>query len=182
MAQGPVHPNKVVAQRQMHPSLRMHKPVKRKRSNRNRHSVVTASWLSSAPPPIPTPTLVMSSLYIHPRCPGGARRWHRMSIARIMGPLHKGCIRGGGGSEGGKRGGVGWDPLLPGSPCGPRRRRAKLFEAEILLAPKAPKQNFGCQPQTFEGEEEGGRTQVTERSTHARPGMHNMSEHPGGNL
>ena len=26
-------------------------------------------------------------------------------------------------------GGVGWDPLLPGSPDGPRRRRAKDFEA-----------------------------------------------------
>ena len=30
------------------------------------------------------------------------------------------------------------------------------FEAEILLAPKAPKQNFGYQPQTLEGEGGGG--------------------------
>ena len=50
----------------------------------------------------------------------------------------------------------GWDPLLPGSPYGPRRRRAKDFEASILLGPKGPKQNFGCQPQTLEGEEGGG--------------------------
>ena len=32
----------------------------------------------------------------------------------------------------------------------------KTFEAEILLAAKAPKQNFGCQPPTLEGEEGGG--------------------------
>ena len=31
-----------------------------------------------------------------------------------------------------------------------------IFEAYILLAPKAPKQSFGCQPQTLEGEEGGG--------------------------
>ena len=41
-------------------------------------------------------------------------------------------------------------PLLPGSPTVPEN-----FEASILLAPKAPKQNFGCQPQTLEGEEGG---------------------------
>ena len=28
--------------------------------------------------------------------------------------------------------------------------------ASMLLAPKAPKQNFGCQPPTLEGEEGGG--------------------------
>ena len=52
----------------------------------------------------------------------------------------------------------GWlgPPLLPGSPYGPRQRRAETFEASILLAPKAPKQNFGCQPQTLEGEGGGG--------------------------
>ena len=59
------------------------------------------------------------------------------------------------GGEGGglkRGGGAGWlgPPLLPGSPCGPRRRRAKTFEAQILLAPKAPKQKFGCPPQTLE--------------------------------
>ena len=32
----------------------------------------------------------------------------------------------------------------------------EIFEAEILLAPKVPKQKFGCQPQTLAGEEEGG--------------------------
>ena len=53
-------------------------------------------------------------------------------------------------------GGLAGTPLLLGSPYGPRRRRAKIFEASILLAPKAPKQNFGCQSQTLEGEEEGG--------------------------
>ena len=65
----------------------------------------------------------------------------------------QGCIRRGG--EGGW-GGV-WlgPPLLPGSPHGPRRRGAKKFEASILLAPNAPKQNSGCQPQTLEGEEGG---------------------------
>ena len=47
-------------------------------------------------------------------------------------------------------------PLLPGSPYGPRRKRAEKFYAFILLAPKAPKQNFACQPQTLEGGEEGG--------------------------
>ena len=38
-----------------------------------------------------------------------------------------GCSRTGGGGEGG----FGWDPppLLQGSPCGPRRRRAEHFEA-----------------------------------------------------
>ena len=64
----------------------------------------------------------------------------------------------GGGIQSGKGGvrGFGWDPpLLPGSPYGPRRRRAKDFEASILLAPKGPKQKFGCQPQTLEGEEGG---------------------------
>ena len=46
----------------------------------------------------------------------------------------------------GEGGGV-WlgPPLLPGSPYGPRRRRAGDFEASILLAPKEPKQSFGCQ-------------------------------------
>ena len=46
------------------------------------------------------------------------------------------------GSERG--GGVAGTPLLLGSPCG-----------LCLSAPKAPKQNFGCQPQTLEGEEGG---------------------------
>ena len=32
----------------------------------------------------------------------------------------------------------------------------KIFEASILLALKAPKQNFGCQPQTLQEEEGGG--------------------------
>ena len=49
-------------------------------------------------------------------------------------------------------GGLAGTPILPGSPYGPRRRRAGTFEASILLAPKAPEQNFGCQRQTSEGE------------------------------
>ena len=53
----------------------------------------------------------------------------------------------------GEGGGFGWGPppprVLPMVP-------AKTFEASILLAQKAPKQNFGCQPQTLEGEERGG--------------------------
>ena len=64
---------------------------------------------------------------------------------------YQGCSKGGGGLRGGG------PPLLPGSPYGPRRRRAKKFEAQILLAPKAPKRNSGCQPQTLEGDEVGGR-------------------------
>ena len=60
----------------------------------------------------------------------------------------------GGGSEGG--GGGGWDPTPPRVPLWSPRRRANIFSAEILLAPKAPKQNFGCQPQTLEGEMGGG--------------------------
>ena len=51
--------------------------------------------------------------------------------------------------------GFGWDPLLPKPPYGPRRRRAKIFGAWILLAPKAPKQNFGCQ-QHWKGRRGGG--------------------------
>ena len=68
----------------------------------------------------------------------------------------------GGGRAGGGQVGEGGDwglagtPLLPESPYGTRRRGAEHFEASILLAPKAPKQNFGCQPQTLEAEEWGG--------------------------
>ena len=56
----------------------MHIPVKRKRSNHSRHSVITASWLSSPPPPRPTPTRVMSSLLYPPliQAPkGGVETW-----------------------------------------------------------------------------------------------------------
>ena len=38
----------------------------------------------------------------------------------------------------------------------PAEGRPKIL---ILLAPKAPKQNFGCQPQTLEGDEVGGGVQ-----------------------
>ena len=66
-------------------------------------------------------------------------------------------LEGGGGLlRGVREGGLAGTPLLPGSPYGPRRRQAKIFEASILWAPKAPKQNFGCQPQTLEGEEGWG--------------------------
>ena len=37
-----------------------------KGANRNRHSVITASWLNSPPPPPPTRTLVMLSLLYPP--------------------------------------------------------------------------------------------------------------------
>ena len=45
--------------------------------------------------------------------------------------LHRDVLEAVEGGEGGwsQRGGVGWDPLLPGFPCGPRRRRAKHSEA-----------------------------------------------------
>ena len=68
----------------------------------------------------------------------------------------QGCIRREGGAL--KGGGGGWlgPPSSQGPPMVPRRRGAEHFEAEILLAPKAPKKNFGCQPQTLEGEEGGG--------------------------
>ena len=51
----------------------------------------------------------------------------------------------------------GWDPPPPRVPLLslPKAGR-KIFEGKILLAPKAPKQNFGRQPQTLEGEEGGG--------------------------
>ena len=47
---------------------------------------------------------------------------------------------------GGGGGGLAGTPRLPGSPYAPRRRGAENFEASILLAPKGPKQNVGCQP------------------------------------
>ena len=59
----------VVAQLQIHPRLRMHIPVKQKRSNRHRHCVITASGLSN-PPLAPNPTLVTLSL-LYPSVTGG---------------------------------------------------------------------------------------------------------------
>ena len=55
----------------------------------------------------------------------------------------------GGQSEGG-RGGAG-TPFLPGFAYGPCRRGAENLFISILLAPKRPKENFRCRPQTFEG-------------------------------
>ena len=43
-------------------------------------------------------------------------------------------------------------PHLRESPYVPAKGGQKIFKASILLAPKAPKQNFGCQPQTLEGD------------------------------
>ena len=59
--------------------------------------------------------------------------------------------------EGGGGGLAGSPPpsSLPGYPCSSCRRWAKNVSAQILLASKAPKQKFGCQPQTLEREEGG---------------------------
>ena len=78
---------------------------------------------------------------------GGARRDVLDRLTTAGGapppPSPQGCI---GREEG--RGGRG---VWPGPPP-PRVPLWSLwFEAEILLAPKAPRQNFGCQPQTSEG-------------------------------
>ena len=56
------------------------------------------------------------------------------------------------------------------------RRRAENFEASILLAPKAPKHKFGCQPQTLEGEEVGECTGQASKAVIRSP------ESPGGAL
>ena len=68
-------------------------------------------------------------------------------------------LEGGGGGGGGLKGVGGGEGVWLGPPSslGPPRVPA---EAQILLAPKAPKQNFGCQPQTLEGEEGGRCTAV----------------------
>ena len=68
-----------------------------------------------------------------------------------------GCIRGErrGGSEGER--GFGWEPPSSReSPYGPRPKAGPKILASILSAPKAPKQNVGCQPQTLEGGGGGG--------------------------
>ena len=63
---------------------------------------------------------------------------------------------GGGGAEEGGGGRFGWDPpSSQGPPMVPAEGGPKSFEASIRLAPKVPKQNFGCQPPTLEGEEGG---------------------------
>ena len=54
----------------------------------------------------------------------------------------------------GRGGGVGWDPPPPRVPLWSPLKAGQ--KASILLALKAPKQNFGCQPQTLAGEEGGG--------------------------
>ena len=72
----------MVAQLQIHPSLRMPKPVKRKRSNCHRHSVITASWLSSPPPP---PNLVMPSLLYPPLIPAANGQGKQLIDARYAG-------------------------------------------------------------------------------------------------
>ena len=58
------------------------------------------------------------------------------------------------GEGGGLKGGGGWlvPPSSQGPPMVPAEGGPKTFEASILLAPKAPKQKFGSQPQTLEGE------------------------------
>ena len=59
-------------------------------------------------------------------------------------------------------------PSSFGPPVVPAEGGLKTFEAEILLALKAPKQNFGCQPQTLEGGEEGV-TPLLDSSYRVRP-------------
>ena len=67
------------------------------------------------------------------------------------------CGRGCAGAGGGRsEGGLGWDPPSSQGPPTGSGRRAEDFEPSILLAPKAPKQKVGCQPQTSEGEVGGG--------------------------
>ena len=51
---------------------------------------------------------------------------------------------GGGGSEAGE-GGLAGTPPPPRVPLWSPPEAGQKFEAQILLAPKAPKQNFGCQ-------------------------------------
>ena len=79
------------------------------------------------------------------RVPLIRRSWH--TIRPHPRPPAPEMYQGGGGGLG--------PPSSRGSPCGPCQRRAKIVEAQILLAPKAPKQNFGGQPQTLEGDEGG---------------------------
>ena len=88
---------------------------------------------------------------------GGERSPNPQALPRAAGVQHR--YMGGGGTArdvlegGGGEGVCGWDP--PSSqrpPMAPAEGGAEHFEAEILLAPKAPKENCGCQPQTSEGE------------------------------
>ena len=81
------------------------------------------------------------------------------SVVRTVFFLGGGCMRRGGGPEeggGGLKGGA-----LAGTPPPPRiplwspPKAGRKLGAQILLAPKAPKQNLGCQPQTLEVEEGG---------------------------
>ena len=90
-------------------------------------------WIPLDVPPTPAPACYTQSLSQGRRGEGGGG---------------KGCIRrGDGGSEGG-----GWEggwlgpPSSEGPPMVPTKGGPKNFEAEILLAPKVPKQNFGLSP------------------------------------
>ena len=63
----------------------------------------------------------------------------------------------GGGSEGEGGGGFGWDPpSSQGPPVVPGGRRTESFEAEILLAPKAPKRNLAVGLKHWKGRRGGG--------------------------
>ena len=64
----------------------------------------------------------------------------------------EGVVRGSEGEGGGSAG----PPSSYGPPVVPSEGGPKIFEASILLAPKVPKQTFGCQPQTLQEEEGGG--------------------------
>ena len=84
----------------------------------------------------------------------------------------EGPIRRGGG------GGLAGTPSSSGPPMVPTEGGPKILK--LLLAPKAPKQNFGCQPQTLEGEG-GGVFMVLETAQEARDMVtHSIGRCAGG--
>ena len=84
------------------------------------------------------------------------KRLDRQQLREGQGCIRSGGRRGGGGLKGGERGVWLGPPSSLGPPMVPAEGGPKVFEASILLALKAPKQKFGCQPQTLEGEEGWG--------------------------
>ena len=114
-------------------------------------------WAAVPGCPVTRPT----ALFTAPQTPWWRSRAGDAAVPVCMCMCMCPCVSEGGGGggrdvleEGGglKGGGIGRDPP---SSQGPPKAGPAIFEASILLAPKAPKQNFGCQPPTFEGEEGG---------------------------